>query len=1366
VAGLLGIIMDYNNEKQLSDPLLPSAESGSGPEAAPGRRSSIFAKTVGIAEDVVTRPVDIMKSSTFVDDYNKVRAEALPLTKAGDTGNFFHNFRWGDPNHDPTQREIAKVSLWRMFSYSTVRERCLMVLGLVLSTFTGLGIPAWLVLLAQSLDTFSNIGMLLSKVEDSQDNMDYLMKELTSLCTAFAVVGLICLVTGFGYVSIFSYTGEMQSLRIQKAFVRASLNQDAAWFDTHNRETLPTKMGTALVHINNGIGRQIVDVYSNAISAAGCLAVALVLNTKLALVMLCVVPFAFIILMLFNFCIRRVKRRASAENSSAGGIATESLAGIKTVASLCAQPHFTSLYSHHISESSRLNIRASFLSSLVAGVTGGLFYVTYIFAFYIGTEQVAEDMERITIIRCLFSQEQNCRVTGASVMCCIYGVILCVTFFGLMGPGLSVVNLARSAAVEVFDTLLRQPPIDPSSDKGTRIDGGVSGKIEFKKLCFTYPSAPDRPIFYDFNLTIEPGQSVALVGPSGSGKSTIARFLLRFYDPNQGSIIIDEKYPLNTLNISWFRSQVGYVAQDPLLFPGTIRDNIAMGLNAHGETATNEQVYQAAKDACAHDFILGLPDGYDTYYGGTSVQFSGGQLQRICIARALIRNPSILILDEATSALDQMSETHVQNALAHIREHKKVTTVTIAHRLTTIIDSDTIAVINGGKIAELGDHKTLIEKENGIYRTLCESQGIKPEDDATSGLATSTDDADIETKSDVEDGKAEGSAMPLDDEIPQDDPTEVPQASMSSIWRQIGGARAFVELLIGIVGSGLVGCLSPCESILTAQIVTNFYTVDVDDMLQANKEFIVKFFYFALAALVGNMMVGYGLGRSGNKLAQKLRIKSFGSMMNRSMGWFDLPEHTTGDLTSILGADVEAVSGLVGLPLGYRVRALVSLLTGISIALKYSIEVGIVAVMCVPLIMIAGLVQSCCVRRRFASNTEGLSPGTIMEQGLRGIASVQAYGLESKVGADYEVALEPESNGKVKQGMVAGAVFGFTQFSVFVSFALVFFVGSQLLIQVKIDFISFFTSVLAVMFGALGASTVAADFNSRQKGLVAAARIYTTFYGPSDGSHEDQGTVMPIEGDITFQSVKFSYPSRPDSSIFYESDTMDGVSLHVAPGESIGLVGRSGSGKSTVLQIVMRFYDITGGSASLDKKYEFADVNVKTLRSQIGYVGQLPTLFNGTVKENILLGKEDATDDEIIAACKLAQCHEFVLNLADGYDTHVGPGGNILSGGQKQRVAIARAIIKQPRILILDEATAALDNESQKLVQAALDDLSADYTTLTVAHRLLTVKNCTKIAFLGDGGVLECGSHEELVALKGNYRELWNMQGGGSEEAE
>lgn len=201
------------------------------------------------------------------------------------------------------------------------------------------------------------------------------------------------------------------------------------------------------------------------------------------------------------------------------------------------------------------------------------------------------------------------------------------------------------------------------------------------------PNSPNRPIFYNFNLTIQPGQSVALVGPSGSGKSTIARFLLRFYDPNQGDIVIDDKYSLSTLNVSWWRSQIGYVAQDPVIFPGTVHDNIAMGKTAlGGPPPTREEVIEAAKLACAHEFILNLPNGYDTYYGGTSVQLSGGQMQRISIARALIRDPKILVLDEATSALDQLSEEHVQNALANIRKLRKVTTVTIAHRLTTSVD--------------------------------------------------------------------------------------------------------------------------------------------------------------------------------------------------------------------------------------------------------------------------------------------------------------------------------------------------------------------------------------------------------------------------------------------------------------------------------------------------------------------------------------------------------------------------------------------------------------------------------------------------------------------------------------------------------
>jgi ATP-binding cassette subfamily B (MDR/TAP) protein 1 len=256
------------------------------------------------------------------------------------------------------------------------------------------------------------------------------------------------------------------------------------------------------------------------------------------------------------------------------------------------------------------------------------------------------------------------------------------------------------------------------------------------------------------------------------------------------------------------------------------------------------------------------------------------------------------------------------------------------------------------------------------------------------------------------------------------------------------------------------------------------------------------------------------------------------------------------------------------------------------------------------------------------------------------------------------------------------------------------------------------------------------------RGLIAAARIFSTFEGPTDGSEYVAGDVAHVvNGDIKFESCSFSYPARPDFPIFYKSPTVNGVNLSVADKESIGLVGRSGCGKSTILQVVMRFYKIIGGSATLDGR-EFSDLNVDCLRKQIGYVGQLPTLFNGTVRQNILLGKADASEAEIVAACKAAHAHDFIVDLSDGYDTEVGPGGGLLSGGQKQRIAIARAIIRNPKILVLDEATAALDNESQKLVQLALDELQVKQprTTLTVAHRLLTIKDCDKIAFLGDGG--------------------------------
>jgi ABC-type multidrug transport system fused ATPase/permease subunit len=705
-----------------------------------------------------------------------------------------------------------------------------------------------------------------------------------------------------------------------------------------------------------------------------------------------------------------------------------------------------------------------------------IFYITYTFAFYIGTEQVITGSAMSIIIKCFFSDDENCRVTGASVMCCIYGVILCVTFIGLMTPGITAINVGRQAAVEVFDTISREPTIDPSSTTTGMKLKEVQGKIEFRRIFFYYPSRPNKPVFYNFNLEIEPGQSVALVGPSGSGKSTIAKLLLRFYDPKDGDVLVDG-VPLRELNVAWWRSKVGYVSQEPRLFPGTIRDNIALGKGAGEEemAATDEEIIAAAKAACAHDFIMELPEGYSTFYSGTSVQLSGGQMQRIAIARAIIRNPRLLVLDEATSALDSTSERHVQEALANVRKLKRMTTVTIAHRLSTIIDSDQIAVLTQGSISELGDHKSLMEK-GGIYALLCQSQGITADFSTTTDLtqAPSTGGTVEVVQAPSKDGLVEVTeeqpkpAQEKEDDL--DELVEVEMAPMSKIWRHVGSDGIYT--IIGLLGSVIIGALSPCESILTAQIVTTFYTYPPEEMLEANRKWILRFFYFALAAFVGNLMVGIGLSRSGTRLAGKMRRIAFSAILRRSMGWFDEPENTTGELTTLLGRDAEAVSGLTGIELGYRVRVISSLTTGVVVALLYSFQIGLIAIACVPMIMIAGVVQVICMRRKFAVETDDLSPPTILEQGLRGIASVQAYNLQTKVGDDYAKALEPESAGKVKRGAVAGLVFGFSQCAIFISFALVFYVGTDLLVEVEINFLEFFTALLAVMFGALGASQV------------------------------------------------------------------------------------------------------------------------------------------------------------------------------------------------------------------------------------------------------------------------------------------------------
>jgi ATP-binding cassette subfamily B (MDR/TAP) protein 1 len=389
----------------------------------------------------------------------------------------------------------------------------------------------------------------------------------------------------------------------------------------------------------------------------------------------------------------------------------------------------------------------------------------------------------------------------------------------MMAPGIQAINLARQAAVDIFDTIKRSPEIDASTKDGIELDG-YDGNIEMKSVAFAYPSHPDRLIFKNINLRIEKGSSVALVGPSGSGKSTITKLLLRFYDPVACAVLADG-VSLRDLNLKWWRSKIGYVPQQPHLFIGSIRDNIAAGKSSEDKPATDEEVFAAARAACADEFIRNLPDGYDTFYSGASIQMSGGQIQRIAIARAIVRDPVILLLDEATSALDSASEKSVQDALANIRKNKKLTTITVAHRLSTIISSDQIAVISDGEIAELGTHASLID-EGGIYANLCESQGItkeslKGESSEGSSLVVGSVSADrnaslkpTSNPDDIESGmrpsdNVEKSMVNSEEE---EEALEL-SGTRKRLWQY--NKPEWCYIVIGVIGAMVTGVLHPSE---------------------------------------------------------------------------------------------------------------------------------------------------------------------------------------------------------------------------------------------------------------------------------------------------------------------------------------------------------------------------------------------------------------------------------------------------------------------------------------------------------------------------------------------------------------------------
>ncbi|CAG8704588.1 8389_t:CDS:2, partial [Cetraspora pellucida] len=485
------------------------------------------------------------------------------------------------------------------------------------------------------------------------------------------------------------------------------------------------------------------------------------------------------------------------------------------------------------------------------------------------------------------------------------------------------------------------------------------------------------------------------------------------------------------------------------------------------------------------------------------------------------------------------------------------------------------------------------------------------------------------------------------------------------------------------------------------------------------------------------------------KLSERIRSMFFASILRQDISFFDDDDNSVGVLTSHLSLDVTHISSLTGVALGNLIQITVLIISSITVSLIIGWKLTLVCLCAIPL-----MVGSGSLRVRMLNNFQQKTKkayeysAQIACEGAANIRTVAALTRENTLWEKYHNLLDEPTRQGFKNAYLASIPFAFANCINFLLSALAFWYGSKLFVDNEYDIKKVYTIYIAIVVGSSFTGRYFVYAPDIAKAKSASATIISILERvPKIDTWKNSEKFVHVKGHLKFSNVHFYYLTRPNAPV------LRGLNFEVKPGQYAALVGPSGCGKSTIISLIERFYEVTDGTITIDEM-DIAKMNVNNLREHIALVSQEPTLYDMTIKENLLLGclpEQNVTQNDLEKVCREANIHEFIIELPNGYDTRVGAKGVQLSGGQKQRIAIARALIRNPKILLLDEATSALDSESEKVVQKALDAAAHGRTTIAIAHRLSTIQHADIIFVIKDGKIHERGTHQELLRQQGIY---------------